>query len=237
MLSSARLVRLSLFSMTFIDELVSSVPVLALPLMRTDLGLSYTQVGWLFSIAGLAAMVVEPGINAVSDQWPKRGLILGSLLGLAAGMMLAGSSTTYAMLLSGFVLIGATNGTALGMSQAILIDQDPSDSLRTMTRWTFMAALGDLAGPALIAAAFAWGIGWRQLFWASALLWLAAFVALSIQRLPTVASAAGEDGEAFSWRTVRDNIVLAVRTPTLIRWLLLTLLPSLLARLCTLQIS
>jgi predicted MFS family arabinose efflux permease len=219
-----------LFSTTFIDELISSVPVLSLPLMRTDLGLSYTQVGWLFSIAGLAAMLVEPGINAVSDQWPKRRLILSSLLGLAAGMALAGSSTTYAILLGAFALIGATNGTVLGMSQAILIDQNPDDSLRTMTRWTFMAALGDLAGPALIAAAFAVGMGWRQLFWASALLWLAALAALSNQRLPTTPSAAGEDGE-FNWRTIRGNIALALRTPNLLRWLLLTLLPSLLDEL------
>jgi fucose permease len=94
-----------------------------------------------------------------------------------------------------------------------------------MTRWTLMAAMGDLMGPALIAAAFALGAGWRVLFWAGALLWLLAFVALAVQRLP-VTKRAADDDEPFSWRIVYSNVVLALHTPSLLRWLLLILLPS-----------
>ncbi len=227
---AARLVRFSLFLMPLVDELVATVPVLALPLLRHDLALDYTQVGWLFSIGGLSAWLVEPVVNAASDHWPKRRLILLSILGMVAGLALAGSSPTFAILLLAFLLMGATNGTFLGLCQAILIDSNLDDSLRTMTRWTFMGALGDLAGPALIASAFALGMGWRALFWASALIWFAAFVALSLQRLPTKANMldASEDegAEALTWRVIRDNVTLALRTPNLIRWLLLVIMPS-----------
>lgn len=227
---AARRVRFSLYAMPFVDELVSTVPVLALPLLRVEMNLDYAQVGWLLSIAGLSAWLVEPGVNAASDHWPKRRLILFSMLGMAVGLALAGSSPTFTVLLLAFLLMGATNGTFLGLCQAILIDSNLGESLRTMTRWTLMAALGDLAGPALIASAFALGLGWRALFWASAVIWLIAFAALALQKLPTTPPVKNDraDGEAetLTWRVVRDNVALAIRTPTLMRWLLLVILPS-----------
>src|SRR5688572_27061199 len=98
-LPAARLARFSLYATTFVDEVVSTVPVLALPLLRVELGLDYTQVGWLLSIGGLSAWLVDPGINAFSDHWPKRRLILFAILGMVAGLALAGSSSSFALLL------------------------------------------------------------------------------------------------------------------------------------------
>jgi MFS family permease len=144
---------------------------------------------------------------------------------MVLALALAGSSPTFAILLLAFLLMGATNGPLLGMGLGFLIETNIDESLRTMTRWTLMAALGDLVGPALIAAAFAFGMGWRGLFWASALIWLVAFVALAIQRLPAKTSASEED-EPLSWRVVRENVALALRTPFLLRWLFLVLMPT-----------
>jgi FSR family fosmidomycin resistance protein-like MFS transporter len=225
LLTQVRLVRFSLYSLTFVDEVVSTVPVLAVPLIRTELNLEYSQVGWLLGIGGLSAWLVEPAINAASDHWPKRRIMLISMLGLVVALALAGSSPTFSILLLAFLLMGATNGPILGMGLGFLIETNVDESLRTMTRWTLMAALGDLAGPALIAAAFAFGMGWRALFWASALIWLVSFVALAIQRLPAKISTAEED-EPLSWRVVRENVALALRTPFLLRWLFLVLMPS-----------
>jgi predicted MFS family arabinose efflux permease len=122
------------------------------------------------------------------------------------------------------------------VAQGFLIDAHLGDSLRTMTRWTLMGALGDLTGPALVAAIFALGMGWRALFWAGALIWLVAFVALAVQRLPVEANRraerADEAGEApHHWRDVLANVALALRTPLLLRWLLLDLLPTFLDEL------
>lgn len=225
LLTEVRLVRFSLYSLTFVDEVVSTVPVLALPLIRTDLNLDYSQIGWLLGIGGLSAWLVEPGINVASDHWPRRRIMLISMLGMVLALALAGSSPTFAILLLAFLLMGATNGPLLGMGLGFLIETNIDESLRTMTRWTLMAALGDLVGPALIAAAFAFGMGWRGLFWASALIWLVAFVALAIQRLPAKTSASEED-EPLSWRVVRENVALALRTPFLLRWLFLVLMPT-----------
>lgn len=226
-----RMAQLSLYTLPLLDEAVSAVPVLAMPLLHSEMALDYSQVGWLFSIVGVTAWLVEPGINAMSDYWPKRRIILLSILGMVIALGLAGSSPTYPMLLLAFALMGVSNGPALGMAQAFLIDSNLGESLRTMTRWTLMGALGDLAGPALIATALAIGMGWRGLFWAGALIWLAAFCAFAIQRLPMTKGEAANEEEPFRWQLLRENLVQALRTPLLLRWLLLVLLPGFLDEL------
>lgn len=233
--SSLRTMPLAFYLLPFIDEIVSTVPVLALPLVRLEMNLDYSQVGWLLSMAGISAWLVEPVVNAASDLWPKRRIILLAVLVMIVALVLAANSPTYFVLALAFLLLGASNGPALGIAQAYLIDGKLDDSLRTMTRWTLLGALGDLAGPALIAAAFAWGFGWRSLFWGSALLWSMAFVALVLQRLPIrsdgVSSGVVGDTDvvediSFRWATVMENMQMALRTPILLRWLLLVLLPS-----------
>jgi MFS family permease len=240
-LCETRLVRFTLYSLTFVDEIVSTVPVLAIPLLRTEWALDYRQVGLLLTIGSLAGWLVDPVINAMSDHWPKRPIILFSIMGMVIAQAMAGSSPNFTVILFAFLLMGITNGPILGMGQAFLIDGNLGESLRTMTRWTMMAALGDLIGPALIAAAFALSMGWRSLFWGSALLWLVAFVALAIQRLPETInvsngnisdSSALEDDdqenetEGFNWRVLAQSLMLAIHTPSLIRWLILVMVPS-----------
>lgn len=240
-LCETRLVRLTLYSLTFVDEIASTVPILVIPLLRTEWALDYGQVGLLIGIDGMAAWLVDPVINALSDQWPKRPIILLSIFGMIIAQVLAGSSPNFHVMLLAFLLMGITNGPILGMGQAFLIDSNLGASLRTMTRWTFMGALGDLVGPALGVAAFALGMGWRSLFWASALLWLVAFVALAFQRLPTTISApnnidgdsnSGDNGNGnveeggINWPLLRQSLAIAIRTPSLLRWLILVLVPS-----------
>jgi predicted MFS family arabinose efflux permease len=230
-LTAAHLRQFTLFSLPLIDELVSTIPVLAIPLLRSEWDISYSQAGWLLGIGGLSAWLVEPVVNAASDQWPQRRILFLALLGMIVALALAGASSNFTILVFAFLLMGACNGPLLGMGQAFLIDSNLAESLRTMTRWTVMGALGDLAGPALIAAALAWGLGWRGLFWAGALIWLLALFALLLQRLPASVragqdSSGEEEAEPFSWRYIAENLALALRTPHLVRWLALGLLPS-----------
>lgn len=226
--SSPRMTRYAFYSLPFIDEIVSTVPVLALPVIRTEMNLDYGQLGWLLSLAGISAWLIEPVINAASDLWPKRRIIMIALLGLILAFVLAANSLTYFSLAFAFLVMGASGGPALGIAQAYLIDGKLDDSLHTMTRWTLMGSLGDLAGPSLIVAAFAWGFGWRDLFWGSALLWAVAFVALIMQRIPSgdAKHIAVVEQETFRWAAVLENIKVALHTPILLRWLLLVLLPS-----------
>lgn len=223
------LLRATLFCIPLLDELVSGIPVLTLPLAREDLHISYTQVGLIFTVADLTGLLVNPTLDAISDHWSKPRLVLGGMLGLALGFALAGSSTSFGWLLLAFVLIGATNGAVVGLGGAILIDQAPQAALATTTRWVLLATVGDLIGPLLVAGTVALQGSWRLLMGGGALIWVAVALFLRAQRFTTLQSAPATDAEEQPlWRAIANNLQAGLRTPHLMRWLLLATLPSLL---------
>ncbi len=61
----------------FLDELVFGVNQAAWPLIRTDLRLSYLQIGLLLSVPGIVSAILEPLLGILGDVWKRRLLILG----------------------------------------------------------------------------------------------------------------------------------------------------------------
>jgi MFS family permease len=185
LLKKLSFLRLTLLSMGLLDELITGFEFVALPLLRDQLGLSYQQVGLLFSVAALSGLIFEPFLNLLSDRGSKRWWILGGLLGLTIGFALIGSTRNYILLLGAFALTYPC-GIAVDLSQAALIDSAPASGARTMTRWTLMCGIGDLLSPLVVAAFVAAGLGWTTLCWCASLVWLIAGVVIWFQRFPTL---------------------------------------------------
>ena len=68
---------LTLLAIEFLDEFVFGAREAAWPLIRTDLGLSYAQVGLLLTLPSLVSSIVEPFLGILGDVWKRRILILG----------------------------------------------------------------------------------------------------------------------------------------------------------------
>ncbi|HXF63144.1 MAG TPA: MFS transporter [Caldilineaceae bacterium] len=216
-----------LLGVPLIDELAGGLPVLALPVIQQDLGLTYLQVGWLFALPTLAGLLADPLLHAASDFLPKRPLLLGGMGVLAAAFLLAAASQTFAGLLLAFALVGLVNSGALGAAQGLLIDRAPAASLQVMTRWTLTSAIGDLLAPIWVTAVAAFQLGWRFLLGSGAFLWAVWLLALLPQRLSTAAvPPATHAQEGFSLTALRANLADALKTPLLLRWLGLTILPT-----------
>ncbi|HAE82133.1 MAG TPA: MFS transporter, partial [Ktedonobacter sp.] len=154
-LHQAFIFRWTLLSMPLLDELITGFPIVGLPLLRDQLGLSYEQVGLLFSAGALSGMIIEPGINILSDRTSKRRWVIGGLLLLAVGFALAGSTTNFVVLLLAFALTSPADCAGVGLSEATLIDASPQDSMQTMARWTLMSSVGDLLSPLTVAVIIA----------------------------------------------------------------------------------
>jgi len=145
----------------FIDELVFGVGEIALPFIRNDLNLTYTQIGLLLSVPGILAAFVEPFIGILGDVWKRRALIVTGAVLFTASLALTAVSTTFALLLFSFILFFPSSGAFVSLSQANLMDSDPTRHEQNMARWTFAGSLGVLAGPLLLGLFVYLGLGWR----------------------------------------------------------------------------
>jgi len=184
----------------------------AWPLIRRDLGLTYVQVGVLLTAPNLVGAVLEPWLAVWGDTGHRRKIVLCgglSFVAALAGFALAGS---YVSLLVAAALLAPASGAFVSLSQASLMDLEPSAHERNMARWTAAGSVGVVAGPLLVAGTIGLDLSWRVLMLALAVGTIP-FVALARRvRFPT-----GHDG--LSFRQLLRGAVAALRRPAVLRWL------------------
>ena len=159
----------------FIDELVFGVGEVALPLMRDDLTLTYTQIGLLLSLPGIIGAFIEPFIGILGDVWKRRVLILTGGILFTLSLYMTSVSNSFFLLLASFILFFPSSGAFVSLSQASLMDSAPARHEQNMARWTFAGSLGVLSGPLLLGLFLSFGLGWRGTYTA-----LASFSALCL---------------------------------------------------------
>ena len=162
-----------LLAAEFLDEFIYGSREAAWPLIRTDLGLSYEQIGLLLSIPTIIATVIEPALGILGDVWKRRVLILGGGVVFAVAMLLAATSNHFLLLMLAFIISGPASGAFVGLSQSTLMDLDTERHEHNMARWTFAGSLGVVVG------AFAIGLGWRNVFFVAALIMIGLVIAMS----------------------------------------------------------
>lgn len=168
----------------FLDELVFGVIETAWPLIRTDLNLTYTQIGLLLSLPGIIAAFIEPFIGILGDVWCRRLLILAGGVFFTLALFSISISFSFLFLLLAFIILNPSSGALVNLSQANLMDSAPERHEQNMARWTFAGSLGVLTGPLLLGLFVYLGLGWRGTY---ALLTVisAACVLIAIRYLPT----------------------------------------------------
>lgn len=211
-----------LLSTALLDELTFGFLVVGLPLARDAFGMTYTQVGLLFTVGAISALIVEPGINLASDRVSKRIPILGGMFTLVFSFALAGLTRNYALLLLAVALADPAIGAAVGLAQAALVEQQPTIATRTLARWTLLSSVGDLLSPLVVAATAALGGGWTALSFVGASLWMAAGCLTLPLRFPRPALAPladDDESEGSFWATLWPSIRAALRDMMLLRWM------------------
>src|SRR5215211_2245682 len=145
----------------FVDELVFGVGEVALPFIRNDLHLTYTQIGLLLSLPGIIAAFIEPFIGILGDVWKRRALIVTGGILFTLSLFMTSTSYSFLFLLFSFILFFPSSGAFVSLSQANLMDADTARHEQNMARWTFAGSLGVLAGPLLLGLFVYLGLGWR----------------------------------------------------------------------------
>jgi FSR family fosmidomycin resistance protein-like MFS transporter len=220
----------TLLLIEFLDEFVFGAREAAWPLIRTDLGLNYIQIGLLLSLPSLVSSIIEPFLGVLGDVWKRRVLILGGGVFFAASLLLTVLSQSFLVLLLSFILFYPASGAFVSLSQAALMDTDPARHEHNMARWTFAGSLGVVTGPLALGAAVMLGLGWRGLFSFFAAL---SFSVLAIAwRFPSAsyqpAPGQSSDGPIPNTRSLISNLkdgmvnaLRALRRGIVLRWLTL----------------
>ena len=219
---------LLLINMGLLDELISGVLFIGLPLLRGQLGLTYEQIGLIFSIAAIAGVVLEPPLYLFSDRGSKHRWIGIGLLGMTCAFVLAGSTSSFFLLAMAFALTSPAGAMGIGLSQAASIDSAPGASAHVMTRWTMLSSIGDFLSPLAVTTIVSLSLGWRGLCWIAAGCWLAAASGVWLSHVPQHQSShrshKGEKTGPSLWAALR----LALSDTILLRWVILSRLTTML---------
>jgi MFS family permease len=231
-LKAASPLRFTLFSAPLLDEMIVGFLVIGLPLASKQLHLDYTQIGLLFAAGALASMLLDPFLNLLSDRYSKRYWILGGFLLLGASFALLAHTHNFVLMACAFALLYVAGSAAIGLSEAALIDQNPQESTRTMTRWTIMSNIGDLLGPIIVPFIIILPSGWYILCWIGCILWFAMAGIIGLQRFPQAIKDVADvaDNSEVDEPAVKllDGLREALHNRAMIRWAILALLPAML---------
>jgi FSR family fosmidomycin resistance protein-like MFS transporter len=96
---------LTLLAIEFLDEFVFGAREAAWPLIRNDLGLTYTQIGLLLGIPNVIANLIEPWLGILGDVWRRRVLVLGGGIVFTLALGLTAASYSFFLLLVSFILL------------------------------------------------------------------------------------------------------------------------------------
>jgi len=176
----ASAVIVAFLAVELVDELLDGVLSAAWPAIRTDLALTYGQIGLLLGISRVAGNVVELPLGILADIGWRRALILGGGVAFCLALSVVGSAPGFGPLAFALAVLGPASGAFVSLSQTALMDLEPSRREQNMARWALAGWLGNLAGPALVGASLAAGWGWRPAFVALAILATGALVALQL---------------------------------------------------------
>jgi FSR family fosmidomycin resistance protein-like MFS transporter len=211
--------------MGLFDEILAGFSAIGLPLFRKQLGLSYTQIGVIFTVSALFGMVLEPLINLLSDRGPKRYWILSGLVISTFGFILKASTQSFVLLLLAFSITSPAGDAAVGLSQAALVELTPTRATQVMARWTFLSSIGDLLAPLILVAIVGIHLGWAGLWWLATSLWLVVTVIVGTSHFPKPSQAV-ENEDISDKKTLLAGLREALRDPILLRWSILTVIPT-----------
>jgi EmrB/QacA subfamily drug resistance transporter len=175
-------------------SMLSSAVVPALPTIQHDLHTSENGVAWVLTAYLLSASVGTAIIGRLGDMYGKERLLVWTLVVLTAGTLLAGVSTSLAMLIVARAIQGAGGGI-FPLAFGIIRDEFPRE--RVAGSIGLMSALLGIGGGVgiLAGALIVEHLSWHWLFW-----------------LPLVLIVVG----AFcTWRLVPES---PVRVPGRINW-------------------
>ena len=205
----------------FFDELNYGIGNAALPAIRADLGISYVQIGLLLGLPGIINAVIEPVLMLLGDTHYRKQIILGGGIVIALSLVAIATTQSFPVILLAMVIGYPASGAFVSLSQATLMDLNPSREPQMMARWTVSGSVANLVGPLILAAGFALGLGWRWAFYAMAVLCVILVGFTWLKQFPINLDTESLPHSSIQVKKLLAGFWEAMRNPSLMRWLIL----------------
>jgi len=205
----------------FFDELNYGVENAALPALRTDLGLSYVQVGMLLGIPGIISTMIEPVLMLIGDTRYRKHIMLGGGLAIILSLVTIASTRSFPLVLLGMVIGYPASGAFVSLAQATLMDLNPGREPQMMARWTVAGSLANLIGPLILAGGFALGFGWRWAFYGMAVLCLVLVGMTWKKQIPIHQREESLEQSEHAGKSLLRGLWDSLHNPGLMRWMIL----------------
>lgn len=132
-----------------------------IPLLVTDLGITYAEAGFLLTVFFIMYSIFQLPAGIAADWLGKRRLMIAGLLGMSVAILLAAAAGGYGMLLVAQAIAGIGGSTFHPTGMSIISDVETGDTEgRAMGVFGLGGALGTLASP-LVIGGLAAVAGWR----------------------------------------------------------------------------
>jgi MFS family permease len=131
------------------------------PMIRTDLGLSYTQVGWMMSAFAITNGISQLPAGWMADKFGTRLIILLSITGVAIAGFFIGFTNSFIMLLSLLILTGLLGGGYHPAAAMALSASIPDEYRGRGLGVHFVGGSSTFWIIPLVAAPIAARLGWR----------------------------------------------------------------------------
>ncbi|MBD2341203.1 MFS transporter [Calothrix sp. FACHB-156] len=216
---SVILLTIIFLAIEFLDEVIDGLCGAAWPLIRHDLNLDYVQLGMLLTIPNTISSLIEPIVGIWGDIGKRRQLILGGGVSFAIALLLLSQSYNFLLLLAAFVLFYPASGCFVSLSQATLMDIQPTRHEQNMARWALAGYVGNVIGPLILAGAVALNQSWRSAFLALALLTL--LLVGMLWQFPIKTATSHIDEPLHSFKDGITNALTALKRRKVLLWLTL----------------
>lgn len=176
--------------MGLVDESAWFLPSGTLEFFRADLGLTYAQAGVVLAVVAPGALL-GGGFSAAADRFSRRVIAAAGAFGFAASLAAFATGGSFMVLVVASLVMGAASTAMVDAAEVALVDLAGDDLRRYLARSNLLGTVGDLLGPALIAAVMVSGLSWRAAFGIGA-----AFLALygiALAAVPLPPPARGND--------------------------------------------
>jgi predicted MFS family arabinose efflux permease len=142
--------------------------------------------------------------GAAADRFSRRLIASAGAFGFAASLAVFAAGGSFAALALASFVMGAASTAMVEAAEVALVDLAAEDLRRYLARSNLFGTVGDLLGPALIAAVAAVGLSWRVAFALGSALLALYGLALTASPLPPPARA---DGDGDSARRVLAAVI------------------------------